>query len=515
MDDYQTGSDGDWNFISDGEANPSDDMMSRYMNGDPGSMETAQLGDNRDHNEYSSYTNIDRSGIESETVDDIPTLYATGYMQEDLLEAPRQSFTMAQQQSFGSPVYGLEGINAYHRFDTLQSPYMAQYPMDPNVGQQTSSDTHRASFDEASSNEYQGGPAYSDVNYTQESRGISGSYDPQYQVAAHGHNRLSFRSMNHQNVASWGHQEPNLGRVDSLSAPGPHAAVDPYLFDINSNIHDVNSSSMNAREPWSSMFTRRDVSSEVWTRNTQITLGAAEASEASYLLAQADVDASSTPNEEFQSSTSSFFFEVDDMMASFATIRPADLHSVGIVWQQGVLGESAPKESNRPVPRVIEPPHGSPQGLSEGRLHMMERSSASERAERTESVMGPFAAGEATNVCSREANSDLLSIPESDDPTSEGSSPMSVTSDSVPEVLYCDSCSSQYRGKYRKGNRARHMRLKHRASIPQSFVCPVQACSKVFQRPDARLKHIRKRHPWMSTGPAVSRRPSSANPGDI
>ena len=62
------------------------------------------------------------------------------------------------------------------------------------------------------------------------------------------------------------------------------------------------------------------------------------------------------------------------------------------------------------------------------------------------------------------------------------------------ETLYCleQGCSQSFTGLYRRGNLARHRRLKHGKGKP--YVCEDLTCAKEFQRQDARLKHYRKWH---------------------
>ncbi|ORY13511.1 hypothetical protein BCR34DRAFT_599859 [Clohesyomyces aquaticus] len=66
------------------------------------------------------------------------------------------------------------------------------------------------------------------------------------------------------------------------------------------------------------------------------------------------------------------------------------------------------------------------------------------------------------------------------------------TSPSFPDPMSClvKGCDSQFSGPYRKGNRARHVRIKHGHRV---FTCDY--CQKDFHRGDARLKHIRRCHP--------------------
>ncbi|KAF2632222.1 hypothetical protein BU25DRAFT_417948 [Macroventuria anomochaeta] len=99
---------------------------------------------------------------------------------------------------------------------------------------------------------------------------------------------------------------------------------------------------------------------------------------------------------------------------------------------------------------------------------------------------------------------DLLPIPSSEPPTSDASSPMSITSPrvptspSIPPTLYCNevNCAAEFNGIYRQGNIARHKRLLHQGHA--GYMCEVQSCSRNFRRQDARLKHYRKHHPELA-----------------
>jgi hypothetical protein len=77
------------------------------------------------------------------------------------------------------------------------------------------------------------------------------------------------------------------------------------------------------------------------------------------------------------------------------------------------------------------------------------------------------------------------------------SEPGSPTSSIEPLEIHCsvDGCCKVFSGTYRKGNLARHKRLKHmKQSGPTVYPCQDESCNKVFSRQDARLKHYRKWH---------------------
>lgn len=67
----------------------------------------------------------------------------------------------------------------------------------------------------------------------------------------------------------------------------------------------------------------------------------------------------------------------------------------------------------------------------------------------------------------------------------------SQTSENTQEPLQCLHCDTSFSGVYRKGNRARHIRIKHR-SLPE-LSC--SHCGQLFQRSDALRKHYRRKHP--------------------
>jgi uncharacterized Zn-finger protein len=68
-----------------------------------------------------------------------------------------------------------------------------------------------------------------------------------------------------------------------------------------------------------------------------------------------------------------------------------------------------------------------------------------------------------------------------------------------------------FTGKYRRGNLQRHMRLKHPKGQSadkneKEYSCEARGCSNVFKRQDARLKHIRTKHPELHIAAAVPRK---------
>lgn len=69
-------------------------------------------------------------------------------------------------------------------------------------------------------------------------------------------------------------------------------------------------------------------------------------------------------------------------------------------------------------------------------------------------------------------------------------------------IVSCDLCNLRFTGRYRKGNLARHKRLKHH-EMARYLAC--SQCSRSFARSDALLKHIRKHHPSLSPDEPKSR----------
>jgi uncharacterized Zn-finger protein len=75
-------------------------------------------------------------------------------------------------------------------------------------------------------------------------------------------------------------------------------------------------------------------------------------------------------------------------------------------------------------------------------------------------------------------------------------------------------CDATFRGDYRKGNLARHLRRIHRG-IPGEYLCEKSGCFKSFNRSDARLKHYRKCHGHPAPTPAEPRPRQRNNRRDI
>ena len=68
-----------------------------------------------------------------------------------------------------------------------------------------------------------------------------------------------------------------------------------------------------------------------------------------------------------------------------------------------------------------------------------------------------------------------------------------TSSSTASSEIYCDidDCCTAFSGVHRRGNLARHQRLKHSSRV---YVCENASCGRVFNRQDARLKHYRKYH---------------------
>jgi len=92
-------------------------------------------------------------------------------------------------------------------------------------------------------------------------------------------------------------------------------------------------------------------------------------------------------------------------------------------------------------------------------------------------------------------------------PVSSGAAtprPNSAASTHGGSPVVCEACGKEYKGDYRRGNLARHIRQKHGID-EQNFPCADPGCSKIFKRQDARLKHYRKEHPQLTMPPLQSR----------
>jgi hypothetical protein len=80
----------------------------------------------------------------------------------------------------------------------------------------------------------------------------------------------------------------------------------------------------------------------------------------------------------------------------------------------------------------------------------------------------------------------------------------------VPDVLLCEfaGCPKTFTGKYRRGTLQRHMRLKHMSAAKEAEdrEYPCTACGRLFKRQDARLKHLRNKHPELCVPAAVPRK---------
>ncbi|KAF2267025.1 hypothetical protein CC78DRAFT_577558 [Lojkania enalia] len=79
----------------------------------------------------------------------------------------------------------------------------------------------------------------------------------------------------------------------------------------------------------------------------------------------------------------------------------------------------------------------------------------------------------------------------------------------TPSTLFCDQCSMPFTGKYRNGNRLRHIRSKHStsatiASFATKLVCRV--CKLRYKRTDARKKHEWEKHGIPDAKPKPKRR---------
>ncbi|KAF2638054.1 hypothetical protein P280DRAFT_529752 [Massarina eburnea CBS 473.64] len=88
------------------------------------------------------------------------------------------------------------------------------------------------------------------------------------------------------------------------------------------------------------------------------------------------------------------------------------------------------------------------------------------------------------------------------DAASPGPSITSAASSSTILECFFKGCPAKFTGEYQKGNRARHVRLKHTEG-GKTYQCE-GGCGKKFNRQDARLKHHRREHSHLAS-PAVRR----------
>lgn len=79
----------------------------------------------------------------------------------------------------------------------------------------------------------------------------------------------------------------------------------------------------------------------------------------------------------------------------------------------------------------------------------------------------------------------------------------------VGDHIKCGDCDAVFTGNYRRGNLARHVRLKHTQGYPVTYPCTAYGCHSVFRRKDARLKHLHKRHPELYHPPVRQRQGGS------
>ena len=90
----------------------------------------------------------------------------------------------------------------------------------------------------------------------------------------------------------------------------------------------------------------------------------------------------------------------------------------------------------------------------------------------------------------------------------------SPTSTASTDGIECPNCDSAFTGKWQKTNFNRHLRLKHAGETIVQYACEDDYCARSFNRKDARLKHYRKAHPHLSSGPPILRGPQSLPEGD-
>jgi hypothetical protein len=134
----------------------------------------------------------------------------------------------------------------------------------------------------------------------------------------------------------------------------------------------------------------------------------------------------------------------------------------------------------------------------------------STRNEYLDRARPPMSDGLSQPIIERE-NHEWLEIPlQASNRFSPTFSDSSARSPSPPEIYHCDPvCGAWFTGQYRKGNFARHKRLKH-GSSRLVYYCEVRDCNKFFKRSDACFKHYRIHHPGLGPSFVLSRRAPSS-----
>lgn len=79
---------------------------------------------------------------------------------------------------------------------------------------------------------------------------------------------------------------------------------------------------------------------------------------------------------------------------------------------------------------------------------------------------------------------------------SRGLRPHSIVAKSVGKLLplSCFQCSREFKGKYQRGNRMRHMRNMHDPIAHDDVSRECRYCDKTFKRADAKKKHEWEKH---------------------
>jgi hypothetical protein len=83
--------------------------------------------------------------------------------------------------------------------------------------------------------------------------------------------------------------------------------------------------------------------------------------------------------------------------------------------------------------------------------------------------------------------------------------------DADHNVLTCRQCGQMFTGTYRSGNCRRHIQNKHTGADSNVYKCGAPGCFKIYQRQDARLKHMRSRHPELHVPPVQRRRAEASS----
>ncbi|KAF2856222.1 hypothetical protein T440DRAFT_102126 [Plenodomus tracheiphilus IPT5] len=467
MEDYPSSDwdvpDDEWNFSRTWMANTDANILSDGMVGTHEATSTGEALLLPGEYGSSSQTGADRD-VDPNPDDDTSMSYDTDYMIDDLpcrQEQQVQSLAMDNQSGMWNQSSTYEGLTFWNDSEASHPTHASQDAFGIDVDQQIPTESRQTSFDDTLVSS--GDQAYW---YSSEARESTddGGRNAVGPVASNTYGYPSSCPLSPQSdvrMPNW--QRYNTDWSSNRVELTGSVMMDSFRSGSRDAIHDIASASFNNTEPWSAMFPRQNEPSLHWNPSRAVPTPLVEMSEASIPSVSMDTDIISMPNVEYQTSASSCPSGNDDMMASCATIRP----QVSPIGNRPWHTRSVEFDYNYSVAPLTLGSHNRTRGL--------------------------------------------LCVPDTDESISEGKSTVSITSaDSGPESLYCDDCDRAFQGKYRKGNLARHVRLKHKSETPTSFVCEDESCDRVFNRQDARLKHHRKHHPLIAPEPPLSRGPSSS-----